>query len=171
MKKMTAAVMGMVVVLVSANAYAGGFASAVAKGVLGNIAVNAMDDAGRVVSAGADRAQEALHGGQYKTYVQGRLDVKSDNNVAGVRTGQDAYVSVGSVTLDNSRFGSNVKLDTRNRVGQITAEDNAMVDVGSIGFHNTNVSGKVDIDIDNTVSGGIHAGKGSVVRIGDFKSF
>lgn len=171
MKKMTAAVMGMVVVLVSANAYAGGLASTVANAIVGNIAGNATDGLGRVVGAGADWAQESINGGQYSTYIEGDLEVDSESNVAGVQTGQNAYVSVGSVTLNHSRFNDDVTIDTWNRVGRITTDDDAMVDVGSVGFKDTRVNGEVDIDIDNTVSGGIHAGKGSVVRIGDFKSF
>lgn len=171
MKKMMVIGMVMVMALVSGNAYAGGLASTVAKEIVGNIAGNTMDGLGRVVGAGADWAQENINGGQYSTYIEGNLEVDSDNKVAGVQTGQNAYVSVGSVTLDHSRFNDDVTIDTWNRVGTITADNDAFVDVGGVGFQNTRVNGEVDIDIDNKVSGGIHAGKGTVVRIGDFKSF
>ncbi|MEE4355019.1 MAG: hypothetical protein V2I97_01015 [Desulfococcaceae bacterium] len=167
MKKMMVIGMVIVMALVSGNAFAGGLAGMVAKGILGNIA----GDAERVVGAGADWAQESINGGQYTTYIEGDLELDSDNKVAGVQTGENAYVSVGSVTLDHSRFNDDVKIDTWNRVGTITADNDAFVDVGGVGFKNTRVNGEVDLDIDNKVSGGIHAGKGTVVRIGDFKSF
>ncbi len=173
MRKLTALCMGILFVCfcVASNVYAGGIASTLGKALVGGVAGDVMDGAGRVVGAGADWAQESINGNQYNTYIQGDLESKSDSTVQKVETGQDAIVSVGSVTLNHSRFNSDVDLETINTVGSIRAEDNSLVDVGSISFSRTRVNGDTEIEINNRVPGGLRAGKGSVVRIGDFKSF
>ncbi len=173
MRKLTALCMGILFVCfcVASNVYAGGIASTLGKALIGGVAGDAIDGANRVIGAGADWAQESINGNQYNTYIQGDLESASDNTVQKVETGRDAIVSVGSVTLNHSRFNADVDFETTNRVGSIRADDNSYVDVGSISFSRTRVNGDTEIDITNRVPGGIRAGKGPVVRIGDFKSF
>ncbi|WP_207691976.1 hypothetical protein [Desulfonema limicola] len=172
MKKLTSLFISCSVALVLAvpQVYAGGLGSMMAKGLVGAFVGGLVDDAGRVASAGADKAQQALNGGQYSTYIEGDLDADIYNKVERVETGPNAFVNAGSVTISHSRFNDDVEFDIKNKIGRINAEDDSFVDLGSISFTRTRVNGDTDISITNKIPSGIKAGSNSMVTVGAFRS-
>lgn len=172
MKKLTGLLIGcaMIFALTITQVHAQSLGSAIAKGLVGAAAGEVLDDVGRVASSGADWAQESINGGQYSTYIEGDLDPDIVTHVDRVETGQNAFVNIGSVNFNHSRFNDDVELDVDARVDRVDAEDDAFVDVSGITFTQTRVNGETDISTKTRV-GRISAGKSTVVTVGSFSAY
>lgn len=171
MKKMMTIILGLAMVMVASNAYAGGgalargFVGIVASGVLGEV----VDSAGKVIEAGGEELAQKISG--RNTFFEGNVKSRTDVEVGSVEAKQDSMVSVGAITVDDTIFKRKVEFSTEVDANKMIADPNSFIDVGSINVNNIKSEGRFDIGTKVEAKGTIRTHSGSVVRLGSFSSY